>query len=70
MSKLINVSDKIYKRLTGMKGEESYTIIIEKLLEKRSNKEKVLSHFGKFKIDEEKVKEAEEFVRKWSKKYV
>lgn len=69
MSKLINISDGTYKRLTQLKGKESYTIVIENLLEKRSNKEAVLSFFGKIKIDEEKVKEAQNLVRKWSKRY-
>lgn len=70
MSKLINISDETYKRLTQIKGKESYTIVIENLLEKRSNKEAVLSFFGKGGIDEEKVKEAEKMIRKWSIKSV
>lgn len=70
MSKLINVSDKVYQKLTHLKGKESYTIVIEKLIERKTNKNQILAHFGKFSIDEQKVNEAQEFVRKWSKKYV
>lgn len=70
MSKLINISDKTYRKLSILKGKESYTIVIESLLEKRSNKEAVLSFFGKGGIDEKKVKEAEKIMRKWSIKSV
>lgn len=70
MSKLINISDETYKKLSQLKGKESYTIVIKNLLEKRSNKEAVLSFFGKGGIYEEKVKEAEKMIRKWSIKSV
>ncbi|HLC31821.1 MAG TPA: antitoxin VapB family protein [Candidatus Nanoarchaeia archaeon] len=69
MSKLINVSDEIYETLKKLKGSESFSIAIKKVLEKRSNKEHLLSFFGKGGIDEKKVEEAVSYVRKWSKKY-
>ncbi len=67
MSKLINISDNTYRKLKMLKGEEqSFTIIIENLLNKEeSNREKVISFVGKGGIDEKRVEEAIKFTRKW-----
>ena len=69
MSKLINVSDDVYKKLAVLKGKESYSFVIRNLLERRSNKEHVLRFFGENAVDENKVLEARNFLKKWSKKY-
>ena len=69
MSKLINVSNEIYGKLSAIKGAESFSVVIENLLEKKSNKEKLLSFFGKGGIDEEAVKELRKGWKKWTEKY-
>ena len=45
------------------------TKIKRSILDKRSNKEKILQFFGKGGIDEAKVKELSHDWRKWSAKY-
>lgn len=70
MSRLINISDEVYKELTSLKGELSYTFIIKNLLKKRSNKEAILSFAGKGGIDEEKIKALKEEWGKWTTKSV
>ena len=69
MSKLINVSDDVYKRLKILKGRESFSLLIRGLLEKRTNKEKILELAGKGEFDEEKLRELKMGWKKWSKKY-
>jgi predicted CopG family antitoxin len=69
MSKLINVSDEIYKKLSSMKGDESFSIVINKLLEKRSNKEEILKFAGKIEFDEENLKDLKKGWKRWSEKY-
>lgn len=69
MSKLISVTDDIYNTLKKMKGEESYSSAIRKLIIPKSNKEAVLRFCGKGGIDEEKVKEARKAWNQWSEKY-
>ena len=69
MSKLINISNETYNKLKAIKGKESFTIIIEKLIEKKSNKEEILKFAGKIKFDEKRLKELKEGWKKWSKKY-
>ena len=69
MSKLINVSNEIYERLASLKGEESYSLVIKKLLEQGTNKEKVLQLYGKNGIDERKIGELKKGWKKWSAKY-
>lgn len=71
MSKLINISNEIYSKLRTMKrNDESFTIVIENLLEKRTNKEAVLAFAGKGGIDEEKIKSLKKGWARWTKKYV
>lgn len=69
MSKLINVSNEIYRKLSSMKGEESFSVVIENLLEKSSNKKAILACAGKGSFDEKKLKELKAGWRKWSEKY-
>ncbi|OYT41244.1 antitoxin [Candidatus Pacearchaeota archaeon ex4484_26] len=71
MSKLINVSDKVYKELSNMKGNRSFSeVILESLSKgKKSNKEAVLRFFGKDLIDKKKLKELSKGWKKWSEKY-
>ncbi len=70
MSKLINISDDVYKELTMLKAKQSYSEIIRKLLEKKSNKEHILKFFGKGEFDDAKLKDLKEGWKRWSKKYV
>jgi predicted CopG family antitoxin len=52
-----------------MKGRESFTIIIEKLVEKKSNKETILSLAGRGSFDENRLKELKNGWKRWSEKY-
>ncbi|MDO8642525.1 MAG: antitoxin VapB family protein [Candidatus Woesearchaeota archaeon] len=70
MSKLISVSDDVYTTLKEMKGEESYSVAIRKLFTPKSNKEKILSFYGKGGIDKEMIKEVQKSWKQWSEKYV
>ena len=70
MSKLINISDEVYRRLKILKGRESFSLVIRRLLEKRTNKEKILALVGKGEFDEEKLRELKRGWKNWSKKYV
>jgi predicted CopG family antitoxin len=69
MSKLINISDKTYEKLKSIKGKESFTFVIENLLEKETNTERVLSCAGKGGINGEAVSKLKEGWKKWTKKY-
>jgi len=69
MTKLINISNEVYATLTSLKGEESYSFVIKKLLEQGTNKEKVLQLYGKGGIDEKKIGELNKGWKKWSTKY-
>jgi predicted CopG family antitoxin len=69
MSKLINISDELYGKLKKIKGSDSYTVVIDGLLSKRSNKEKILEFAGKGGIDEGEVKEMKKEWRRWSERY-
>ena len=69
MSKLINISNEVYEKLTKMKGKESYTIVIWDLLSKKGNKEQILALAGKADFDEEKLKNLKKGWKKWSEKY-
>ena len=70
MSKLINVSDDVYKKMKTMKGERSYSQLIRNLIEKKGNKEEILKFVGKDFIDEDMIKELKKRWKKWSEKYV
>jgi predicted CopG family antitoxin len=70
MSRLINISDSLYSRLKAMKGRESFTVVIEKLVEKKSNTESVLACAGKGKVDEKEMIKIKEGWKKWTEKYV
>jgi len=70
MAKIISVSNKIYEELTKMKGNESYSILIDRLISEKSNKIKILSFFGTKCVDKKKIKELKGGWKDWSKKYV
>lgn len=69
MSSIINVADDVYVELTNIKGRESYSSIIRKLLAERENKERVLRFHGKGGLDIKKLKDVSNEWKKWSKKY-
>ena len=69
MSKLINVSDEIYKILYSLKGNESFSLAIKKLIETKSNKDFILSCAGKGSFSRERIKDVKKGWNKWSEKY-
>ncbi len=69
MSKLINISNETYSKLKAMKGKESFTIIIENLIEKKTNTEEVLACAGKGGIDEKAFLEIKKGWKRWTEKY-
>ncbi|MBI2136246.1 hypothetical protein HYU06_04185 [Candidatus Woesearchaeota archaeon] len=69
MSKLISVSDDVYSKLTKLKGKDSYSVILRRLIVPSSNKEKILQFFGTGGVDKEKVKELKIGWKKWSDRY-
>lgn len=60
MSKIITIRDELYERLKKMKEEnESFSRVIAKHIENKSNKNKVMKLFGKRKnleIDLKKIR--------------
>ncbi|MEK6889404.1 MAG: antitoxin VapB family protein [Nanoarchaeota archaeon] len=71
MSKLINIADKTYEKLKQMKGkDESFTIIIENLVEKNANKNKKKfgEFYGKGGIDEKAIEDLKKGWKKWTEK--
>jgi len=68
MSKLINISDDVYKELTILKGKLSYSLLLKELLERKSNKEAILAFAGKGGIDEESIKDLKKDWKKWTTK--
>ncbi len=70
MSEIISISDDVYTELTRIKQQESYSVVIRKLLHNQSNKEKILSFYGKGGIEKEKIKSLDKEWQQWSKKYV
>ncbi len=71
MSKLISVSDDVYKNLKKMKGNESYSKLLRSMIENKSktNKEKVLSFAGTDGIDSKRISNLEKMWKKWQEKY-
>jgi len=69
MSKIISVSDDVYEKMKRMKGENSYSVLIRNLFEKKSNKEKILEFYGKGGIDEKRIKELKKYWKRWTEKY-
>ncbi|MBU2616045.1 MAG: antitoxin [Nanoarchaeota archaeon] len=69
MSKLINISNKTYEKLKAMKEEgESFSIVIEKLVERKEKKRNFLEFYGAGGIDEKAIKEIKKGWKRWSKK--
>lgn len=52
-----------------MKGKESYSVVIRRLINKTSNKNKILKFFGSGGIDSKKLKELDKMWEKWTKEY-
>ena len=69
MTKIISISDEAYEKLSLMKGQDSFTRIILKIIGSHSNKQKLLSFAGKGGIDEFKIKNLKKDWNKWSQKY-
>ena len=70
MSEIISVSDDVYHEVTAIKGTESYSFVIRKLLAGKRNKEKILSFWGKGGVNPAKMKELSKEWKRWSEKYV
>ena len=77
MSRLINISDEMYEKLTEEKGEESYSKAIKKLFERKSNKDDLIKFVNELRsrdikakdlLDIKKVKEARKHWTSLSKK--
>ncbi|MBI2449706.1 antitoxin VapB family protein [Candidatus Pacearchaeota archaeon] len=69
MAKIISISDDVYRSLTVLKGKESYSNLIRKLVKRKTNKDKILEFAGTGGMDENEVKKIREEWRKWSGKY-
>ncbi len=69
MSKIISVSDDVYKNLSILKGNESYSVLLRKLLELRNNKIEILRFAGMNLVDENIIKDSKKDWKKWSDKY-
>ena len=69
MSKLINISDELYKRLYILKGNESFSVAIKKLIDRKSNKDLILSFAGSGSFNKERLKDIKKGWAKWSEKY-
>ncbi|MDA3836716.1 MAG: hypothetical protein PF542_03770 [Nanoarchaeota archaeon] len=69
MTKIISISDEAYQRLSTIKGGDSFTKVILKIVKAHSNKEKILSFAGKKGIDENLLKKTKKDWNKWSKRY-
>ena len=69
MAKIISISDDVYRSLTVLKGKESYSNLIRKLVKRKTNKDKILEFAGRGGIDENEVKKIREEWKKWSGKY-
>lgn len=71
MSKLVNISNKTYEKLKAMKGEESFTFVIENLIEKKSGnkKKRFMEFYGKGGVDEKAIEEIKKGWRRWTEKY-
>lgn len=70
MSKVINVSDDVYKKMKLMKGIHSYSELIRELISNKGNKDRLLSFKGRDFIDERKIEELRKSWGKWTEKYV
>jgi|TARA_Y100000310_G_C20392391_1_gene673445 predicted CopG family antitoxin len=64
MSKIITITDGLYEKLKGMKQEnESFSKVIDKSIENKGNKERVLAMAGTMK-EELKNVDSLEYVKK------
>lgn len=69
MTKIISVSDEAYEKLSSIKGQDSFTKIILKIINETTNKERLLSFFGSNSLDEKKIQNLKEDWNKWSERY-
>ena len=69
MAKLVSISNDVYENLSRLKGEESYSVVIRKLLRQRTNKEELLAFCGKGGVNPEKIKELGADWKRWSDRY-
>lgn len=71
MSQLINISNEMYEKLKAMKGkEESFSIVISKLIKKKEMKKKrFIDFYGKGGIDEKAMAELKKGWKTWTEKY-
>ena len=69
MARLISVTNEVYASLTQLKGGESFSKTILKLISETSNKERLLSLFGKGGIDAKRIEELKPLWHRWSKKF-
>lgn len=70
MSKLINVSNEVYKKLAYVKKDKSFSFVIEDLLENKNNTEDVLACAGKGGIDDKAIMDLKKGWKKWTERYV
>mgnify|MGYP001600702603 CR=1 FL=1 len=70
MSKLINVADDVYEKLSRLKSKnESFSELLRQLLIKKSNKEAIMELAGAGEFDDKKLAELKGGWKKWSEKY-
>lgn len=68
MAKVISVADDVHKTLYQFKGKDSYSVTIRNLLQQTSNKESLLSFFGKDGINHKAIESLKNDWKRWSKK--
>jgi len=64
MSKVISVSNKVYRALVSIKGRRSFSEVIEEALSGKGNKELILSMAGSVKLNEKKIRKARKELEK------
>ncbi len=70
MTKIISLSDEAYKKLSLIKGQDSFTKVILRMVEINKNKEKLLEFAGRGGIGEKEIINLKKDWNKWSKRYV
>ena len=71
MSKLVNLSDKVYKELSNMKNGRSFSEVILELivLKKRGNKEEIMKFFGSNIVDIKAINDLKKGWKRWTREY-
>ncbi|MBI3032173.1 antitoxin VapB family protein [Candidatus Woesearchaeota archaeon] len=70
MSQIISVSDDVYASLKKIKGKQSFSQVLRRMIHQKDSKQRFMSFFGKGGIDEAKVREAREMWQTWEDKFV